>query len=290
MKIFKDSMKLSADFPFEISSETLKSEDNCKNSYHWHDFYEISYVVKGSGSYFLNGEMFDVDSGDILIFSRAKLHGWIVSEGSMELVVIVFSPVLLAFSESETEEWENSIRHKLDGSLGQTKQLVMSIEKLKSEYADKKSGYHLAVKAELLRLLTDIIRFQDSSALKEDKDLNKNQAQTDNRDRSLTESEKVSSMERMEAVTNYVNQHYTEKIALEEVAAEAHMNANYFSGYFKRLTGLTFQEYLISYRMDKAEELKQESGMSTTEAARRCGFHNISNYYRLYKKYMQQNT
>ncbi len=270
MKIFKDGMRLPAEFPFRIISQTLKKEDNCRNSYHWHDFCEISHIRRGSGSYFLNGARFPVKEGDILIFNSAQLHGWMVTEEDMELTVIMFSAALLNLCEEEEEAWEGGLCSKKGKEDEITCPVKALLEAMEKEYNGKEPGSHLAIRAGLLNLIVLLLRSGSQGAFK----------------KGLPPVERQNSMVRLENAINYINRHYAERITLESAAKAAFMNANYFSSYFKRMAGMGFQEYLIRYRLEKAEELKQGLQRSVAEAAVQSGFHNLSNYYRLYKKYL----
>ncbi len=270
MKIFKDGMILPPEFPFRILMQTLRKEDNCRNSYHWHDFCEISYIRHGSGSYFLNGARFPVKEGDILIFNSAQLHGWMVTEEAMELTVIMFSAALLNLCEEEAEAWGDRLYNKIgkeDEIARPVKELLEAMEK---EYNGKEAGAHLAIRGGLLHLLVLLLRSGNQNAPKKE----------------LPSVERQNTMVRLETAVNYINRHYAENITLESAAKEASMNANYFSSYFKRMAGMGFQEYLIRYRLEKAEELKRGRQRSAAEAAVQSGFRNLSNYYRLYKKYL----
>ncbi len=82
------------------------------------------------------------------------------------------------------------------------------------------------IKANILRILTMLIRtYQDESKSGE------------------MLKEKKSAMKRLEQAISYIDHHYSEKITLDEVAAAAYMSSNYFSSYFRKVTGISFSEY-----------------------------------------------
>ncbi len=125
------------------------------------------------------------------------------------------------------------------------------------------------IKANILRILTMLIRtYQDESKSEE------------------MLKEKKYAMKRLEQAISYIDSHYSEKITLDEVAAAAYMSSNYFSSYFRKVTGISFSEYVTRIRISRARELLRDTDKSVTEIAMECGFHNISNFYRLYKKHV----
>ena len=63
------------------------------------------------------------------------------------------------------------------------------------------------------------------------------------------------------------------------------MSPNYFCRFFKKVTGLTFTQYLLNIRIDKAKELILKNNMPITDIAFTVGFENLGYFYRSFKKY-----
>ena len=125
------------------------------------------------------------------------------------------------------------------------------------------------IKANVLRILTMLIRtYQDKTKSGE------------------MLREKKNAMKRLEQAFSYIDEHYCEKITLDEVAASVYMSSNYFSSYFRKVTNISFSDYVTRMRLNHARELLREGRGSVTEIAMECGFNNISNFYRLYKKHI----
>ena len=127
----------------------------------------------------------------------------------------------------------------------------------------------MMIKANTLRILTMLIRtYQDES--KSDAMLR----------------EKKNAMKRLQQAFSYIDEHFCEKLTLDEVAAIAYMSPNYFSSYFKKMMNISFSEYVTRLRIMRVRELLRDENNNVTEAAMQCGFNNISNFYRLYKKHV----
>jgi AraC-like DNA-binding protein len=88
---------------------------------------------------------------------------------------------------------------------------------------------------------------------------------------------------RMERVLDYVNQHFNDPITLKEAAGMAGMTAVSFSRYFKQRTGRTFMECLKEIRIGYASRMLAETTNSIAEIAFSSGFHNISNFNRIFR-------
>ncbi len=85
-------------------------------------------------------------------------------------------------------------------------------------------------------------------------------------------------------VLEYIDDHYMEDIALEDVADAAAFSKYHFSRLFKQYTGLTFWDYLCRRRIKAAEAYMADPNCSITDAAMSSGFPSISTFNRLFKR------
>jgi AraC-type DNA-binding domain-containing proteins len=276
MKIFKDNLELNAEFPFFINEVVLKKEDNCTDSFHWHSFFEITYIRSGSGYYFVNGKQYEVEEGDIIIFNNVEPHGWKVEE-DMDTLVMIFSSSFVAehtnffnldYLKPFIERGSN-FKNKIEKEDTITKEIARILKEIHREWEEKNVGYQLMIKADVLRILTFLIRYSQ-----------------DNEKSDEFIQDKKLAMKRLEDAFDYISEHYCDKITLEEAAKSAFMSPNYFSSYFRKVTDISFSEYLVKLRIEKANELMKNSDLTTADIAIQCGFNNMSNFYRLYKKQM----
>ena len=90
----------------------------------------------------------------------------------------------------------------------------------------------------------------------------------------------------VEQIVNYFEDHYAEKISLDQIAASMFLSTFYISKIFKSETGTTPIRYLINIRLDKAKELL-ESGWSGSiqEIAQTVGYDDAYHFSKLFKKH-----
>ncbi len=88
---------------------------------------------------------------------------------------------------------------------------------------------------------------------------------------------------RIERVYHYVEQHYQQHIDVKEVARLSHLSAAAFSRYFKKVTRMTFTEFLNQYRITQAKKMLLQN-KSVTEASFQSGFDNLSYFNKTFKK------
>lgn len=84
----------------------------------------------------------------------------------------------------------------------------------------------------------------------------------------------------------FVIQHVTEKITLEDMANYLNLNSSYFSRLFKRETNQNFIEYVNRVKLQKAKELLQQSNKPVEEISDYLGYANKSYFIKLFKREM----
>ena len=85
-------------------------------------------------------------------------------------------------------------------------------------------------------------------------------------------------------IISYVNEHYTEKLSLEEVADQVGFSREYFCRFFKKHMGITFLRYLNEVRISHAGRLLMNTDMSISEVMNKSGFSNQTIFNRLFKE------
>jgi AraC-like DNA-binding protein len=89
---------------------------------------------------------------------------------------------------------------------------------------------------------------------------------------------------RVKTVHEYIEQHYKEKIKLSDMAVLVYMTEGTFSHFIKRRTGKSFTDYVLDVRLGYAVRLLVDSTHPVAEIADLCGFNNLSNFNRIFKK------
>lgn len=122
---------------------------------------------------------------------------------------------------------------------------------------------------EYLDDIMDLIRKQFEDALSSQK------KEADTKEESL-----------VKAVTEYMNRNYMDSsFCLNMIADELGISSKYLATVFKKQTGMSVGEYMLSARMVKAAEMMADSNQTITSIANRVGMENESYFYRMFKKY-----
>ena len=89
---------------------------------------------------------------------------------------------------------------------------------------------------------------------------------------------------RVRAVEEHIDQNFKKEIRLKTLADIAGMTPAAFSRFFRTRTGKTVSDYIIDIRLGYAARLLVDTHTSVAEICYSCGFNNISNFNRIFKK------
>ena len=89
---------------------------------------------------------------------------------------------------------------------------------------------------------------------------------------------------RLRAVAEYIEDHLGGGPSLEQMAAVARVSTYHFAHQFKRATGLPPYKYVITRRVERAQQLLLEGDLSLAEIAARAGFSDQSHFSRHFKR------
>ncbi len=96
-------------------------------------------------------------------------------------------------------------------------------------------------------------------------------------------AEKTEKSDYVSQVKDYVKARYMQEMSVEGIAEHMSLDRRYLSRLFKQKTGKTIQEYIIRVRIKSAKRLIEE-GYNITEAAHMCGYADVCNFSKMFKK------
>ena len=89
---------------------------------------------------------------------------------------------------------------------------------------------------------------------------------------------------RLQPVFDHIDKRCADVIRLEQAAAMINMSKTNFARLFRRVTGQSLVEYLLSHRVAKARTLLHSTGMSIAEVGQEAGFANQSHFGAVFRK------
>ncbi len=89
----------------------------------------------------------------------------------------------------------------------------------------------------------------------------------------------------LRSVNDYISEHYSDPISLDEIADYCGYSKYYFAHCIKEITGSTFLDFLMMYRLSLACTRLRDGDGTVTEIALDCGFNNLRAFNRSFRKY-----
>ncbi len=237
--------------------------------YHWHPEYEIIRILQGNFHLIIGSQTCHVKEGDILFLQDGVLHGGIPEQCIYECLVFDMN-FFLQGNRIRVKQTQRILQHDIiirQQLPGESKPLQAIMDNLFLAVAEKKSGYEFLTQGYLYQLLGFILR----EHLYDEK--------TDTAHASLQH------VLQFKRVLSYIEEHYTERIVLEDLAKTAGMNPKYFCRFFREMSYRTPIDYVNYYRIERACEQLSTTNASIIEIALNCGFNDISYFIKTFRKY-----
>ena len=258
------------------SSFSIRRDSSFGSLWHYHPEMELHYLIRGEGVRFIGDNISNFSDGEILFLGENLPHKWHCRESaSNDISQYGVEAIVLHFSS-------NFMGNDML-LLPETRLLPLLFEKARNgmvvvnETRDKLIPLiEAASKAENLDRLIALLSIL--KILSETKDYHQI-----TREQSFYKSDKYET-ERLNEVYNYTLKNFSQPIALEKIAAISNLTTTSFCRYFKLMTKKTYYDFLTEIRISHACTFLIEDKMSIEQIADRCGFYNISNFYRQFKK------
>ncbi len=240
---------------------------------HFHPEFEINYICNAAGAKRVVGDhVGEIGERELVMVGSNVYHGWENDKNNQNVllheITIQFPKEL--FTESTLNKNILSPIKKLFKNAEQGilfSPETMRILEPKLFELSKKSGFDnfLAFQS----LLYDLAISRDQKFLT---------------NISLEAKDSFHNSKRIETVYNYIKKNFKEELRINDIAALINMPVVSFSRLIKKRTGKTFVEFVNEVRLGYATWNLIETNKSVSEICFECGFNNISNFNRAFKK------
>ena len=233
--------QLNPTFLFTWKGTRLKDEAR----YHSHDFIEMAFILSGHGKYKIADRLYDVSEGDIIILNPGQKHQALCTDPAnptMEFFVGLCDVRFPDFPENylplhlkdltSDPATQSPILH----TSGELRQKLFKICTAMSVENDVcRSGRYIMLKSYLMQMLILLLREQSEPV----------------KINTGCSFESTSKKYVVDQIVNYFEDHYSEKISLDQIAENMYLSPFYISRIFKSETGDTPIRHLINIRLEK---------------------------------------
>ncbi|MGV8878557.1 MAG: AraC family transcriptional regulator [Sphingobacteriaceae bacterium] len=245
--------------------------------WHFHREYELAYILEGTGKRFIGDKIDDFGPGNLVLMGSNLPHWYRCDECyykndptlTAKSIIIQFNIDFLGetFLQSPEMYEIQRVLHKAQRGLEIEGQLRYKVGKMISELTQLKGLERLL---HLLAILNTISKSEEYNLLSI-------------KGPSLVS--KTNDPKRINTIYEYVMNHFTEPITIEEASGLINMCPATFCRYFKKRTCNTFTFFLNEIRIGHSCKLLIEGELSITEICYKSGFNNISYFNRQFKSH-----
>lgn len=256
---------------FEDSPTMLVYDNTDYEEYplHWHTPIEIIMPVEGGYHTECNNVEIELNTNDILFIPPGVLHR-LYAEHGRRIIFQIDVNLLSAFDEFES--FMNISQPALiitpAAFPNVHAECVKLMEGIKEEYFSEEPLRDAAICSKLLQMLVLVRR---------------EYTKRDDRFVEIKPNKQQEYVEKFIFICDYINQHCTENLSLDDVSDIAGFSKYHFSRLFKEFTGTSYYKYLNVRRISYAEKLLLDPEINVTEAAVRSGYNSISAFMRMFK-------
>lgn len=216
---------------------------------HLHTDLEIIYCMKGELIVHLENKTSIVQQGQFFLLNTCQLHEF-VSKDSAQLLIIQFNTKSIEHLYPEINEilFDNE-------PITASQVLLNYYLKLCHTYFKEQQNFHLVCHGYAILTLHELLKVVPYTRITNSE-----------RDNLLTRNDRIS------RVSKYINQNYTQKILLSELAQQENITTSYLSNFIKVHFGYTFQELVNFKRCEQAKYLLIYTKDNLLTISQSCGF------------------
>ncbi len=269
--VFCEVTSLSSEDCFLIFN---RIKDTFQYPIHVHSEFELNFIENAKGAHRIVGDSIEeIDNLELCLIANEKLeHGWVnadcISTQIHEITIQFHCDLFLGSLLNKKQFHSLSVMFEnAKKGIVFSQPITLKIkDKLESLFTNTNEFYSVI---ELINILYELSLDEDSRMLCNSSFIN---------DSDSSESRRI------QKVIDYLESNYQKEVSLIDVSKHVDMTEVSFSRFMKKRTGKNFIEYLNDVRLGFASRLLVNTNKYVAEIAFECGFDNLSNFNRLYKK------
>ena len=240
---------------------------------HHHDFYEVYCFLSGEVEFWVEGRLYHMRPGDLLLINPMELHRPILGPESRlyERIVLWIDPEYLESLSTDEVRLSRCFNNQLPTHTNllhptsvQRSDMLTQLGDLVRESYSREYGSGICADGIFRRFMVELNRLamQASST--------------------HPHEEREDSSPLVSQVLTYIGEHYREELSLEMLAQRFYVSKYHLSHEFSRTVGVSVYRYILLKRLLIAKQ-QLLAGMAPGEVCVSCGFGDYTNFYRAFK-------
>lgn len=237
---------------------------------HWHTAMELIMPIRNGYTVEIGNNKIEFGEGDIMIIPPGELHALYAPPTGERLIMLVDYSLICSLKGMD------NLLHTIHPYKLVSRSTEPELEiKLQSYLLEIQAEYFGNAQYREARIYSILISFFVF--------LGRDSRVTDQRFANITTNKQHEYVEKFIKVCNYINDHCTEEITVDQLANIAGFSRFHFARLFKQFTNVSYYDYLTQKRIEHAEKLLITPDISVTEVAMQSGFNSLSTFNRVFK-------
>lgn len=234
---------------------------------HGHDYYELAIVLRGTGIHLFKQQKMEIHTGNVLLIAPNEVHSYFFAEPLILLNFMFKAQVLRpirhqlqqfscynALFKAKTAKPQFYVDHAT------ISELDVSLNTIALENQQKAMGSDLILQSELTKVLASVMRTIQNTPTAVSPNVN------------------------MLSVISYMTSHYQEEISISDLARQGYQSESSLYRKFKNEFNTSPIDWLLHFRIRKAQEFLIRSDMSIANVASATGFKDQLYFARQFRK------
>lgn len=271
------------DFPLNICrierKENITHEFDLTEIEHFHDFNELVFIIKGKGIQVIEQNEYLVSAGDVFVLQGHQKH-FFKDPSGIEIVNVMFdnrkNRSLISNSVQKLEGYKalfilesqyraaHHFKNKLHLDRSEMAKMEFILNSMILEFENKLEGFETILGNKLEELIVLLSRHYSS-----------------------LEATEAKALVRIGKVIDYLENHFVDKIYLDQLAKMAFMSTRNFQRIFRKAVGASPSSYIMQIRLQKARKLLRNSDTSISDIAIDTGFGDSNYFIKCFKKELE---
>lgn len=260
-----------------ITLEHMKRSSVNMHINHFHNEYEIYFLLRGERIFFFGNRAYHIKAGDLILVDSNQIHmTHAVSNNKAE-----YERIILYINKTKMETFDTRFSHLNLSTFFrdhygvytltdvQQKDFLALSSSLTEEFIQRSRNYTLMLELEIVKYFIDFMR----------KNQRKSPVST------LNTYQKNNKYQTVYLIADYISEHYCDSLTLEFLANKFYLSKCYLSRIFKEVTGHGLNEYINILRIQKAKQLLEETSLNISEIAAYTGYKSTTYFEKIFKIY-----
>lgn len=257
-----------------VIDEVIRDQEGNMPMRHFHDTFEMYFLLEGERYYFIDQETYHVKRGDIVLVNRQQIHKTSQAGSSYhDRILIQLDGKILESYIKFTEIFTlDELFSECYGVVQLTDTVWNKVKEMLFEIRDeiriKAEKWTILVCLKMIELFLLIYRYRKNMVLND-----------------TSKTVQTAKHQKVHEVAEYLQYHCETDDSLEEMAKRFYISKSYLSRIFREVTGFSVNEYRNIARIKKGQKLLLSSSYSVTEISEILGFESVTYFERVFKKH-----